>query len=503
MTTPSRKISVSELLGHVPKAETTPMDDLPWDTDPVPSSSAPVKPAHSSMDAVMEERAAARPRRSTPSTDVAKKRVKIGDMDLDQLYEYVHEKGKATPTVFARISSLENFSTVQMRYCTTVCQAPCQKAPAQVNVNTAQADVVILNFHRSMDGKFKTGRQEDSKYMEIWSHFMATILPGVTWKMVNMVKCQIDRSHKPSDLTVARARPCSNYAIHEILSANPKVILTTHTHDLKMLGFKDTTLKKHLGQVVWWENIPVLVSISVKVTTMIRQNAKGSLWGADVYYLIRRDFEKVKVILAGQLRGITPQEAIDELKLMGLFHVCHSLDEVRAITSELAGLPEKAVISWDTETSSLDPWVPGAKFLMHQFGITREDGIHTYVIPLWHRLNHAYNPDVAWPMVQEVLESPVTKVGHNAKFDMKYTRVTRKVSVTNVKFDTLLLLHAICSGLKGTYGLKKAVWDFLLDTGLAGYEDNLEFPDDDVIEEDNDDSSGENAAPVAIEQTGA
>lgn len=502
MTTPSKKITVSELLGRTPEAETTPMDDLPWDTDPSPVPVA-VRQAPATLDAVMEERSSSRMKPSQILGDAPKKRGRISDMDLDQLYEYVHEKGKATPTVFARISSMEDFSTVQMRYCMSVCQAPCQKAPANVTLNNSQADIVILNFHRSMDGKFKTGRQEDSKYIEIWSHFMATVLPGVNWKVINLVKCSLDKFTKPSNLTVSKARPCSNYAIHEILAANPKVIFTTHTNDLKMLGFKDTTVKKNLGQVVWWENIPVMVSISVKVTTMIRQNATGTLWGADVYYLIRRDFEKLKVILNGQLRGVSPQEAIDELKMMGLFHVCSSLQEVRSITGELASLPEKAVISWDTETTSLDPWAPDARFLMHQFGITREDGIHTYVVPLWHRRNTAYDPNEAWPMVQDVLESPVTKVGHNAKFDMKYTRVTRGVSVVNVKFDTLLLLHAICSGLKGTYGLKKAVWDFLLDTGLAGYEDNLEFPDEDVLEDEEEDSSGENAETPASEQVDA
>jgi DNA polymerase I-like protein with 3'-5' exonuclease and polymerase domains len=113
--------------------------------------------------------------------------------------------------------------------------------------------------------------------------------------------------------------------------------------------------------------------------------------------------------------------------------------------------------------------------LMHQFGYVREDGeIQAVVIPLWHKDNVGYNPNKAWAFVKEVLEDDkVLKVAHNAAFDLKYTRVTTGVEVKGVIADTMLLLHALNSGISGNYSLKTAVWDFLLGTGLGGYENDL------------------------------
>ena len=49
------------------------------------------------------------------------------------------------------------------------------------------------------------------------------------------------------------------------------------------------------------------------------------------------------------------------------------------------------------------------------------------------------------------------------------------VDVANVIADTMLLLHAINSGISGNYSLKTSVWDFLLGSGLGGYEDHLDI----------------------------
>ena len=65
------------------------------------------------------------------------------------------------------------------------------------------------------------------------------------------------------------------------------------------------------------------------------------------------------------------------------------------------------------------------------------------------------------------------KVGHNITFDICFLAATTGVRLKGTILDTLLALHSLDSGIKGCYGLKPAVWDYLPDSGLGGYEDLL------------------------------
>lgn len=409
----------------------------------------------------------------------------INSLGLEGLYDKVAEVGKCTPSVFARISSLEDFTTIKRQYCESVCRLPCEKSYSQQQVDRQEADVVILFSEKSRDEKYKSGLQLDDTYESILDYLMRTSYPGASYKLIYGVRCRPAAGVKK--LTVAVAKPCFKYAEEEILSAKPKVIISTSTECLKALGFTKGSVKENLSEILYWNDIPVVVTLHPKVTTMIRQNASGAFWGDDFYEVIRRDIVKASKAAAGLIPPASPAEAIQDLVNNGQITVLKTIKEVYDVCKMLASLPSSTVISWDTETTSLDPWYEDARFLCHQFGKRGDDGlVYAWVIPLWHRDNVWIDPDDAWTLVRMVLESEVTKVGHHGKFDLKYTKVTKNVDVRNYRFDTLYASHSICSGLQGTYGLKKAVWDWIPESRLGGYEELL-FANSDEGEQDGND----------------
>jgi uracil-DNA glycosylase len=401
----------------------------------------------------------------------------IKTLGLDALYDVVKEKGRCTPAVFARIIADEDLSQITPRFCDLVCRVSYPKTWDCQSVDNSQADIVVLFAEKSRDGRYRTGAQDDRLYESILDHLLRVECPGSSYKVVYAAKCR-PTANAPK-ITSTALKPCGQYMGREIVESRPKAILATSTEVLKVLGFTKQSVRKNLSEILYWNDIPVIVSLHPKVTTMIRQNASGAFWGDDFYELIRRDVSKMSRVITGEIPRIAPEDATAKLIEQGRIRVCATLKEVEDLCNRLSAMPSTRVISWDTETTGLDPWAHDSRFLCHQFGVREEDGLsYAYVIPLWHRDNIAYDPDRAWPMVANVLMSEVTKVGHHGKFDLKYTKVTTGVDVKNYTFDTLYASHSICSGLQGTYGLKKAVWDWIPESGLGGYEDILQIGED-------------------------
>jgi hypothetical protein len=222
---------------------------------------------------------------------------------------------------------------------------------------------------------------------------------------------------------------------------------------------------------------------------MIRQSASGKFWSQDYFRVIVRDFVKAARLARGELTIPNLQDAI-EFYVRNRIRFARTLDDVRDIVSQINALPERAIISFDTETTGLDPLAHDAKLLTIQFG-WRDPAtgqIVAAVIPLWHRENTFLDPDAAWQLIAPLLLGDRPKVAHNGKFDILYIYWTTGVRVRKLMFDTLLILHALDSGAQGTYGLKVATWDILPDLGLGGYEDLL--PKLTKIKEEDEDEDG-------------
>lgn len=410
---------------------------------------------------------------------------KLVDLPLEDLYA----KPKITSTVANAIMLKEDFSSGCARWCEKVCTLKCKNPPsAAVLVPSDQVDILIIQTHDALpDVKFgKSGERLEKKNREIIHHLMSRAIEQSSpvrlprFAVTNLTKCQIQagdlvKGKAPSSLTLNKCRP---YLLTEIAKRKPKVIVTLNTEATKALGSKHSNTRG-AGEISWvemgGEKIPLVTTLHPKILIMLRQNSSGAFWGPDFYRVIIRDFCKAINLLEGNLRVPLLDKALADAS--GRIKVCKNLIEVRKGCAKVAELAaEGAVISFDTETTSLDRYWSGAKVITIQFGWrNNETGkAEAVVIPLWHRKNVWYNPDVAWKYVVPLLINPeVMKIGHNAKFDITYIATTTGVRVKGLLLDTMLLLHSLESGVQGMYGLKKAVHDRLPSTELGGYEDKL------------------------------
>lgn len=402
----------------------------------------------------------------------APKRIPIKDMTLEQLYE----SPKITPGVKNAILLKEDFSEIQPRYCDLVCKLPCQiKKPILAGLDTEEVDVILIQDHRSGDNGWKTAQQENDLYgRQIYQLSKLAFGNDVTFKVLDLTKCYHDSSPK---LTQTQKMSCAPYLWEEIRKSNPKVIVSLSTDVTKALGLKKSNYDNR-GEFHWSDregiNVPVVLTLHVKVLNMLRQNASGKMYGPDFTSVILNDLAKVRLILDNRVEIGGLHERVEKIVADQVF-VCSSLQDVKETMDVLLKLPPNQVIAWDLETTGLDPWAEDARILTSQFGYRRADGkVQAFVVPLWHREQKFYDANEAWKYVEAVLLSERAKVGHNVKFDVLYCTVTTGVRPRGRIFDSMLMLHSLNSGIKGNYGLKQAQWDHLPMLGLGGYDDLLD-----------------------------
>lgn len=399
---------------------------------------------------------------------------KIANMDLEDLYDLIEEKGKATPAVMKALWEKEDFSTYDNDYWSSVCTTP-NKHPSQIPMETDEVDVLIIQAHMPFDDKRRT-----SGYLNhLFKRQMLALLPGVSCDLTSIMKVP-PRPYRASNgkmsnkYTSTHIKPYLPYLLHEISVRKPKVIISLDTETTKLLGLKKSNggNKGNRGEVHISPllDIPVVITLHMRYTNMIRQQASGGMWGDDYYSVIERDFQKAIRLLDGmELKPL--EQAVMEVSER--VHVCRSLEDVREWTDVLLNAEPNQFTSWDLETTSLDPWAEDARILTSQVGIRIDGEIVNIVIPLWHKDNIWYDADEAFEIHKQYLLRDSAKVGHNITFDITYLAVTTGVRLQGTIIDTLLALHSMDSGISGCYSLKTAVWDHLLETGLGGYEDLL------------------------------
>lgn len=401
----------------------------------------------------------------------------LKDLSLDELYA----KEKKTKAVEIQIIAKSDFSKMNMQWCDSVCKLKC-KDPSSIKLLSAPVDILIIQDHQAPPGKFDRwpGQQEGTQMGVV--NFLAKEagFHGLTYRIASLLKCPATHEDFPNGKppTQTTLQKCAPYLQGEIERTKPKVIISLATAVTKTLGLTKHSNTGNRGEIAFTEDgIPVVISLHPRILTFIRQNARGSagMWGPDYMKVIQRDFEKAKQLVTGAIK-YSPQtldEAIARVKAKHI-RVAKTIDDVRNFVAELWALPEEQIVSWDTETTSLDPLDPHLKILTTQYGWRDENGdLVTVVIPLWHRENKGYDPYEAWELVKPYMLSERPKVGHNIKYDVLATYWCTGIRVKGVRFDTLLLIHSIYSGQQGCYGLKVAAWDYLLETGLPGYEDKL------------------------------
>lgn len=401
---------------------------------------------------------------------------KLSKLSLEELYALP----KITPATEREILKREDFSKISPSYCEKVCRMKC-KQYKQARMSHTECDVLIIQDHYAPAGKFdrREGQQED-KMMEITQQMCREAgFNGLTYRVLTLLKCgpndrDFIRNKPPTQTTLLK---CAPYLWHEISSAKPKVIVSTSTACTKALGLSKNSNVGDRGKVLKSQFGPVVITQHPRILTYIRQNAvnaSSGYWSADFYGVIFRDLQKAARIARGDL--IVPDQSASITRVLEEnIRICESLEEVASYVNTILNLPENTLVSWDIETTGFSGWSPTAKLLCTQFAYRRpgDTDYTSVVIPLWHRMNTAYDPDEAWKLVVPILTGKTKKIGWNVKFDRVYTAACTGVLAQNIVIDGLLAYHMMDSGINGCYSLKAAVGDFMPDSGLAGYEDKL------------------------------
>jgi len=409
---------------------------------------------------------------------------------LDSLYELISANKKVTPSIEKAIliHPDSDFRRIDPRYCGAVCKL-CSKDHFQVDRSLLreEADVLIIQDHRSVPGKHEAKNsfynKDESTHAGIVDFLaeMAGFKRGkITFAMTSLLKCRPTEIDFPGGKppTETTMKKCFPYLVAELDRVKPKVIITLGTASTKALGLKKVSNSGNRGEIHFVNGIPVVVTLHPRILSYIRQNARGAggFWGPDYLKVIARDFAKARMLATGELvyTESSLREAVEQVKPK--IFVTRTLEQVEEQVHLIRSLPIGTVISFDTGTTGVDVLAEGFRLLTIQFGWKDPDSQdwRAVVIPLWHRENSGYNPGAAWERLSPILTDPsVTKVGHNAKFDVLAIYWATGVRVVGVKYDTLLMIHSMESGTQGCYGLKAALWDHLPEMKLGGYEDLL------------------------------
>jgi len=400
---------------------------------------------------------------------------KLEKMSLDELYAR-----KVTSSVEKCIMLKEDFTAKAPNWCEKVCKLNNKNPPAdQLLVPTTNVDVLIIRDYKAFDEpRFKRKADEvERTHTNIIQAMAANAFkpvedkPRLSFAITQLLKCRlkkedIKKGKAPTDTTIMKCKP---YLLKEIELRQPKVIISLCTSVTKAMGLKKTNYGNR-GEI----DGNVVFTLHPRTLLMLRQNASGKFWGPDFFQIILRDFRKAASLARGELRSPDLPAAIEKYRKN--VHVARSLDDVREFCKELSDACEEGkVLSYDLETNGLDPWATDAKIITAQFGYRTDEGhIKALVFPMWHRDNNFYEADEAWRFIEPLLLNPgFKKIGHNIKFDILFTFATTGCRIQGVLFDTMLLLHHLDSGTQGNLGLKQAVWDYLPEMELAGYEDLL------------------------------
>lgn len=386
---------------------------------------------------------------------------------LDELYE----SEKITPGVKKYILLKEDFSKFSPRWCQKVCKVSDKKPPPDYILTPSPVDVLIVrDFFSLPDVRFKRPAEDvDRKLRNIYNFLRQTLPQGMTSAMTELVKCHTEN---PTDVEKQTTMlGCSPYLKTEIAQYKPKVIISLATAVTKAMGLNYSN-SSDAGRIVDYQGTPVVLTLNPRILTMVRQNSSGAFWGADFLTVIQKDYEKAGKIAKGELPVVTLEDGIKEAAKR--VKVARNLEEIKEFLKVVAS--SKAIVSFDIETTGLDPYAQDAVILCIQFGIKAADGDYdSYVIPIFHpRVPLPYSFKESWGLVAPLLlDENLKKVGHNVKFDCMYIAVTTGVRVKGIVFDTMLLIHSLNSGLQGMYSLKTNVGYWLPETGLRGYEDEL------------------------------
>lgn len=257
---------------------------------------------------------------------------------------------------------------------------------------------------------------------------------------------------------------CSLYLHAAIRSRRPKIILTCGANALKAVGIKAQKFNEVRGRVL------TTVISGESYTVLPTFSTDAILAKAGIYNLFRSDIIRALKIAAG---ADTQTTTISFEALTKNYTIPKTIEDVKRICDEIVsysgqgGNPQTWSIAVDTETNTLRPYRDDAKILCISFAW--DDGKAT-AIPISHE-DAPWTEEEVLPYIKAVLECPKPKVFHNAKYDIQMIEESGKLTVNNLRWDTMIGEHYLNENQQGAYSLKVLGRTFFPE--FTGYADKI------------------------------
>lgn len=148
------------------------------------------------------------------------------------------------------------------------------------------------------------------------------------------------------------------------------------------------------------------------------------------------------------------------------------VDTIERVREIFTGLKDKPVVSWDLETNTLHPELPGAKPLV--ISLSWEEGTGC-TIPLEHKdfTWQQENLDEIYEYIKEFVSDPeIVKVGHNIQFDMRFLRLTKGFKKFENNRDTKIMYYVLVNqDVESSLQLSDLAYEL---TDMGGYDKPLD-----------------------------
>lgn len=197
-----------------------------------------------------------------------------------------------------------------------------------------------------------------------------------------------------------------------------------------------------------WEHCELCIPELTRLTTVLGELQFNS---------ILRDLPKILADFAGGERAeapvaVDPTERPLELKL----EVVSTIEQLREL---VAALERQVLVSFDTETDSLDSMAANLVGISLAFGATTAGEARSLYLPVGHQEGDQLPCDTVIAALKPFFEDPsVAKTAHNAKYDLNVLS-RYGVRVRGLRFDSMLVDYLIDTSR--SHGLKEIAWDRL------------------------------------------
>lgn len=274
-----------------------------------------------------------------------------------------------------------------------------------------------------------------------------------------LTKCHTDT---PDKLKPAQKTACGQILAAEFKLTDPDIVIPMGTHSVRWCGGVGTINQRrgNARQVNLYGRERVVLPI-------FHPGTVGDRPGNKEYIL--KDVANLADIFHD---GLKKREGLDY----------RYLETVPEIEAELRRMQnESQVLSFDIESTTLNPWLPEARVVSINLSDRPKYGVS---IPLYHPesplIIHREDGTEDYSQVEYVVsvlkelleDARIPKVAHNGKFDTKYLQVSLGIHVAWFCFDTMYGHYIAVSEELNTQGLKSQTWEFIPDMG--GYDDELD-----------------------------